>query len=135
MIFLNFPYEFLIILGLLFFFLLNNFSWVGTFFLVDRNMWFSLFFLCFLLLIFLNWTEKNKNVKIFGNYLVFFRFMFFFRFSFLYLYIFFELTLFPIIIIILIYGSQIEKINSRYYLIFYTIVCSLPWLIIFFLLV
>lgn len=99
---------------------------------LDNNIWFSLFFLCFLLLVFLNWTEKVKNLKILRNILVFFRFIFFFSSNFLFLYVFFELTLFPIIIMILVYGRQIEKINSRYYLIFYTIVCRLPWLLVFF---
>lgn len=131
-IFLGFSYEFLLMIGLIFFFILNNFSWLGFFLKFDRNLWFSLFFLCFLLLIFLNWRENNENMKKIINTLIFFSFIFFFSFNFLWLYIFFELTLFPIIVIILVFGSQIEKINSSYYLIFYTIFCRIPWLIIFF---
>lgn len=42
------------------------------------------------------------------------------------------MSIFPIIIIILGYGSQIEKINSTYYLIFYASFCSFPFLFIYF---
>jgi len=45
---------------------------------------------------------------------------------------FFELSIFPILIIILGYGSQIEKINSSYYLIFYAAFCSFPFLFVYF---
>lgn len=48
------------------------------------------------------------------------------------LYIFFELSMFPILVIILGYGSQIEKINSSYYLIFYAAFCSFPFLFVYF---
>lgn len=45
---------------------------------------------------------------------------------------FFELSIFPILVIILGYGSQIEKINSSYYLIFYAAFCSFPFLFVYF---
>lgn len=48
------------------------------------------------------------------------------------LYMFFELSIFPIIVIILGYGSQIEKINSAYYLLFYAAICSFPFLFVYF---
>lgn len=47
------------------------------------------------------------------------------------LYIFFELSIFPILIILLGYGSQIEKINSSYYLLFYAAFCSFPFLFVY----
>ena len=48
------------------------------------------------------------------------------------IYIFFELSLLPILIMILGFGSQIEKINSSYYLLFYAALCSFPFLFIYF---
>ena len=48
------------------------------------------------------------------------------------LYIFFELSIFPILVMILGYGSQIEKINSSYYLLFYAAFCSFPFLFVYF---
>ena len=42
------------------------------------------------------------------------------------------MSIFPILVIILGYGSQIEKINSSYYLIFYAAFCSFPFLFIYF---
>lgn len=57
--------------------------------------------------------------------------LFFFSSTLIFLYIFFEISLFPIIIIILGYGSQIEKINSSYYLIFYAAFCSFPFLFVY----
>jgi len=45
---------------------------------------------------------------------------------------FFELSIFPILVIILGFGSQIEKVNSGYYLIFYASFCSFPFLFIYY---
>lgn len=45
---------------------------------------------------------------------------------------FFEISLFPITIIILGYGYQIEKINSSFYLLFFTLICSIPFFFILF---
>lgn len=58
--------------------------------------------------------------------------IFFFSSNLISLFIFFELSIFPIILIILGYGSQIEKINSTYYLIFYASFCSFPFLFVIF---
>lgn len=131
--FFVFSFEILFFILVLIVFLFNNFSWIGFFFKVDGGLWFILNFLCVLLLIFLNWTEKNYVLLVIGNFLIFFSFLFFFSRNFLFLYIFFELTLFPIVLIILIFGRQIEKISSSYYLIFYTVFCRFPWLASFFL--
>lgn len=111
--------------------LINKFSWYGGFIFIDRSLWFMLIFLCFLVLILLNFREKRENIKILRNFLIFFSIIFFFSINFLYLYIFFELTLFPILVIIFVFGSQIEKISSSYYLVFYTVVCRFPWLFVF----
>lgn len=76
--------------------------------------------------------EKNNNLKILRYLLVIVCSLFFVSRNILMLYIYFELSIFPIIVIILGYGYQIEKINSSYYLIFYAAFCSFPFLFIYY---
>ena len=76
--------------------------------------------------------EKTKNLVILTEILIFVCIIFFIPRNILILYIFFELSMFPILVIILGYGSQIEKINSSYYLIFYAAFCSFPFLFIYY---
>jgi len=76
--------------------------------------------------------EVNNILVILSEVLVFVCLLFFFPINMLMLYIFFELSIFPILIMILGYGSQIEKIRSAYYLIFYAVLCSTPFLYIYF---
>jgi len=53
-------------------------------------------------------------------------FLFFVRRNFLLFYFIFELVLFPTVVIIFFYGSQVEKISAAYYLLFYTSFCAFP---------
>lgn len=76
--------------------------------------------------------EKNNNLLILSEILVVVCILFFVPRNIIILYIFFELSIFPILVIILGFGSQIEKINSSYYLIFYAAFCSFPFLFIYF---
>ncbi len=76
--------------------------------------------------------EKNNNLLILSEILVIICILFFIPSNIIILYIFFELSIFPILVIILGYGSQIEKINSSYYLIFYAAFCSFPFLFVYF---
>lgn len=76
--------------------------------------------------------EKNNNLLILSEILVFICIIFFIPSNIIILYMFFELSIFPILVIILGYGSQIEKINSSYYLIFYAAFCSFPFLFVYF---
>jgi NADH-ubiquinone oxidoreductase chain 4 len=85
-----------------------------------------------LILILVLIREINKVLNILRQCLVLICIIFFFSSNLLSLFIFFELSIFPIILIILGYGSQIEKINSSYYLIFYASFCSFPFLFIYF---
>jgi len=48
------------------------------------------------------------------------------------MFICFEIVLFLILVLIIGFGSQIEKINSSYYLIFYSVFCSYPFLFVYF---
>jgi NADH-ubiquinone oxidoreductase chain 4 len=77
--------------------------------------------------------EKNITLNFLSQILVLICVIFFISRNFLIVYIFFELSLIPILIIILGFGAQIEKINSSYYLIFYAAFCSFPFLFIYFL--
>lgn len=85
-----------------------------------------------LILIIVLIREKNKVLNILSQVLVLICIIFFFSSNLLSLFIFFELSIFPIILMILGYGSQIEKINSSYYLMFYASFCSFPYLFIYF---
>jgi len=76
--------------------------------------------------------ELRFIINFFTLIIIIFSFFFFFSRNFLILYIFFELVLFFILILIVGYGIQIEKINSSYYLIFYSIFCSYPFIFIYF---
>lgn len=76
--------------------------------------------------------EKDKSLLLLTEILVFVCLLFFISSNFLIVYIFFELSLIPILVMILGFGSQIEKINSSYYLLFYAAICSFPFLFIYF---
>lgn len=77
-------------------------------------------------------SESNYLILILTNFLILFSYFFFYCSSFLYFYIFFELSLVPILLMVLGFGSQIEKINSCYYLLFYSIITSFPFIYVFF---
>ena len=76
--------------------------------------------------------EKNFNLLVLRAILIIICFIFFVPSNILMLYMYFELSIFPILIMILGYGSQIEKINSGYYLLFYAAICSFPFLFIYY---
>jgi NADH-ubiquinone oxidoreductase chain 4 len=76
--------------------------------------------------------EKNNNLLILSEILILVCILFFIPSNIIILYMFFELSIFPILVIILGYGSQIEKINSSYYLLFYAAFCSFPFLFVYF---
>jgi NADH:ubiquinone oxidoreductase subunit 4 (subunit M) len=56
--------------------------------------------------------------------------MFFYGESYLLMYIAYERTLFPVIIIIIFFGGQVEKIRAVYYLTLYALICSSPFLVV-----
>ena len=107
-------------------------SWGGIFLFVDSNTFILLVVMTIFILGLVLLSEKNYIILILSEVLVLISIIFFFSFSILFMYIFFELSMFPIIIIILGYGSQIEKINSTFYLIFYASFCSFPFLFLYF---
>ena len=114
------------------FVLFENVSWSGLFFLVDSNVYVLLIFMIIFIYGIVLIREKNFNLLMLRAVLIMVCLIFFVSRNMLILYIYFELSMFPILIIILGYGSQIEKINSGYYLLFYAAVCSFPFLFIYY---
>lgn len=114
------------------FVIFKNVSWAGLFFLVDSDVFVLLVFIMVFIYGMVLISEKNFNLLLLRAILILFCLMFFISRNILMLYIFFELSMFPILIMILGYGSQIEKINSGYYLLFYAALCSFPFLFIYY---
>lgn len=114
------------------FFTLNNLSWLGNFLVVDSFTFVLLIIIRIFILGIILISEKNNNLLFLSELLVLICIIFFIPSNMMILYIFFELSIFPILVIILGYGSQIEKINSSYYLIFYAAFCSFPFLFVYF---
>nr|BAV82694.1 NADH dehydrogenase subunit 4 [Dictyocaulus viviparus] len=120
---------FLVILG---FFMMTNFSWWGVFLYVDSLTYLLLFFMMMFILGLVFFSESNSVLIILSSLLVIFSMMFFFSSNFLMLYAFFELSVFPILLMIMGFGYQIEKIGSLYYLLFYSIFCSMPFFYVYY---
>nr|YP_009353465.1 NADH dehydrogenase subunit 4 [Ancylostoma tubaeforme]AQX91015.1 NADH dehydrogenase subunit 4 [Ancylostoma tubaeforme] len=113
-------------------FLFKNLSWSGLFFVVDSNVYVLLIFMMIFIYGMVLISEKNFSLLILSGVLIMLCLMFFVPSNMLMLYMYFELSMFPILIMILGYGSQIEKINSGYYLLFYAAICSFPFLFIYY---
>lgn len=123
---------FLVFSVLLIFYNLLNFSWSGFFFYCDSYMFFLLIFLSFFILLMVIMREQNFMLLFLSQLLAIICVIFFISSNLISLFVFFEISIFPILIMILGYGSQIEKINSAYYLIFYASFCSFPYLFVYF---
>ena len=126
------PIYFLLFTILFRFLIFNNFSWGGLFLVLDSYRFILLIVISLFILGIIIISEKNNNLLILSEILVFICIIFFIPRNIIILYMFFELSMFPILVIILGYGSQIEKINSSYYLIFYAAFCSFPFLFVYF---
>lgn len=75
--------------------------------------------------------EKSRGMLYLSQALVFISILFFIPGNVLMFYVLFELSMFPILIMILGYGYQIEKLNSFYYLLLYASFCSFPFLFVY----
>nr|BAV78657.1 NADH dehydrogenase subunit 4 [Steinernema glaseri] len=111
---------------------MNSYCWGGCFFYFDSFTFVLLILMSLFILGVVIISEKNFNLIFLSEVLVFVCVLFFIPVNMIMLYIFFELSMFPILVMILGYGSQIEKINSSYYLIFYAAFCSFPFLFVYF---
>nr|YP_003667993.1 NADH dehydrogenase subunit 4 [Oesophagostomum quadrispinulatum]CAQ56170.1 NADH dehydrogenase subunit 4 [Oesophagostomum quadrispinulatum] len=114
------------------FLMFKNISWAGLFFVIDSNVFVLLIFMMIFIYGTVLISEKNFNLLMLSAILIMICLMFFISSNMLMLYMYFELSMFPILIMILGYGSQIEKINSGYYLLFYAAICSFPFLFIYY---
>jgi len=104
-----------------------------SFFLILLSLWITVFMLCVSSNI---WEENNhlEGFKILCLSILFFLICSFSTSNFLLFYILFEASLVPIFLMILGWGYQPERLAASYYLLFYTLLASLPLLLaIFFL--
>nr|YP_010575568.1 NADH dehydrogenase subunit 4 [Varestrongylus eleguneniensis]UZM11408.1 NADH dehydrogenase subunit 4 [Varestrongylus eleguneniensis] len=120
---------FFLILGMS---MLNNISWMGLFIVTDSIVFVMLVFMMLFIYGLIIISELSSSLKFLSGMLILFCFFFFLSSNMLMLYMFFELSMFPILIMILGFGAQIEKIGSSYYLLFYTVFCSLPFLYVYY---
>nr|YP_010133162.1 NADH dehydrogenase subunit 4 [Enterobius vermicularis]BAV82697.1 NADH dehydrogenase subunit 4 [Enterobius vermicularis] len=113
------------------FFGLNIMSWSGEFFFFDSGVYLVMVYMSVFIVFLVVMREKVGPVVFLSELLVLVCLFFFFSVNMLMLYIFFELSIFPILIMILGYGAQIEKVGACYYLIFYAVLCSSPFLCVY----
>jgi len=76
-------------------------------------------------------SERSKRLVILSLVLVVLRVLFFTSGSFFILYVLFETTLFPLLVILLGFGAQVQKIRSAYFLTIYTVITSMPFLYVY----
>nr|UXK95573.1 NADH dehydrogenase subunit 4 [Macropostrongyloides spearei] len=126
------PMLFFLFMIIFSFLLFKNIAWSGLFYVVDSNVFVLLIFMMIFIYGMVLISEKNFNLLMLSAVLIMICLMFFISSNMLMLYMFFELSLFPILIMILGFGAQIEKVNSGYYLLFYAAVCSFPFLFIYY---
>lgn len=112
--------------------LFNNLSWAGLFLVVDSYIFVLLIFIIIFIYGIVLIRELNFNLILLRGLLILVCLFFFVSRNILILYMFFELSMFPILIIILGFGAQVEKIGSGYYLLFYARICSFPFLFIYY---
>nr|AGI96037.1 NADH dehydrogenase subunit 4 [Ascaridia sp. GHL-2013] len=123
---------FLLLMVVLGVFMMSFVGWSGLFFVSDSYTYVLLVIMSLFILGVVVMSESSKVLRILSSILVVVCFCFFVPGSMLMLYMFFELSIFPIVVMILGYGYQIEKISSAYYLLFYAAFCSFPFLFIYF---
>nr|BAV78627.1 NADH dehydrogenase subunit 4 [Bursaphelenchus xylophilus] len=127
---LNFIFDlkFLFFLFLFFFFKFNFFfSFLGLFLNNMSIFMFVLVFMSLLILSLIFLSEVIFNLKLLSGFLVIVSLFFFLSSIFFFIYLFFEFSLFPILLMLLGYGYQIEKINAAYFLFIFTMFFSMPF--------
>jgi NADH-ubiquinone oxidoreductase chain 4 len=88
--------------------------------------------LSFLIHLLFFFFEKNWEICFLSFCLIIFSFFFFSIINFFFFSFFFELSIVPIILLVLGYGYQVEKISAIYYLIFYSFFTFFPFLFFYF---
>lgn len=110
---------------------INIISWRGVFFFFDSYVYLILVFMRVFIVGLILLREDNLILLFLSKVLVLVCVVFFVSINVIIMYFFFELSIVPILVIILGYGSQVEKVNSSYYLVFYAVMCSMPFLYVF----
>lgn len=111
---------------------LNNFSWRGLFFFLDSYVYVVLLLMSVFIYGLILFREKNRGIINLSKFLIFVSILYFIPSSVIFWYIFFELSMFPVLVMILGYGYQIEKLGAFNYLLIYTVLCSMPFLFVYF---
>jgi len=89
-------------------------------------------FLCLIVLIIIILTEKNRVVVKVRILIIICCIIFFMSNRVIIIYVWLEISIFFILLILLGYGAQVEKISAIYYLVFYSVLCRMPllWLVL-----
>nr|YP_007890351.1 NADH dehydrogenase subunit 4 [Bursaphelenchus mucronatus]ACZ57371.1 NADH dehydrogenase subunit 4 [Bursaphelenchus mucronatus] len=117
---------------LFFFFKFNFFiSFLGMFLFFESLFMFVLVFMSLMILSLIFLSEFLFNLKFLSSLLVIVSLFFFLSSNFFFIYLFFEFSLFPILLMLLGYGYQIEKINAAYFLFIFTMFFSMPFFFFF----
>lgn len=114
------------------FFIMVDYSWLGAFLFCDSYVYVCVAMMRIFVLGLVLFVEKRDFMLLLSKFLVFFCIVFFFCSGLLMMYFFYELTVFPILVMLLGFGSQVEKVGAGYYLVFYTVFCSSPFLILYY---
>nr|ANI25101.1 NADH dehydrogenase subunit 4 [Globodera ellingtonae] len=117
-----------------FFFSFLFFSfWMGVSFLVESFFNLGLVFLTFLTLLFIFLIEDGFLILLVTFFLFWVSFSFFLVLGVFLFFIFFELSFFPVVFLTLLFGVQVEKMNSVFFLFFYSFFFGYFFLLFFFL--
>ena len=125
-------YLFFLFLLLFCFSALNVQAWHGLFFFIDSQVYVVIMLISIFILGLILFKEKSRGILYLSQALVFISILFFIPGNVMIFYLLFELSMFPVLIIILGYGYQIEKLNRFYYLVFYASLCRFPFLFVYF---
>ena len=106
------------------------FDLIGFFFLVDFFFGFFLFFFRLIIFYLLKILRNDFISIILCFFLILISFNFFFCWSLVYFIVFFEVSSLMVILIALIFGIQVEKINAIYFFFIYNLLRFLPFLLI-----
>nr|YP_010705370.1 NADH dehydrogenase subunit 4 [Rhabdias kafunata]WCQ82418.1 NADH dehydrogenase subunit 4 [Rhabdias kafunata] len=126
------PVYFFLFILLFSFLIFNSISWGGSFMVTESYVGVLMVIMSIFILGIIIMSEKSNNLLILSSMLVMISILFFMPSSMMMLYIFFELSMFPILVMILGYGFQIEKVNSAYYMMFYAAFFVFPFLFVYF---
>nr|WAX01704.1 NADH dehydrogenase subunit 4 [Philometra sp. HZ-2022] len=123
-------YAFLLVLVISSLNFLTDYSWLGLFIFSDSYMGVVMVILGIVSIVLVFLVEEMIVLIYLSQILVYFCMMFFHSSNFIMLYMFYEMSMFPILIMVLGFGSQVEKVGAGYYLLLYTVLCSFPFLFI-----